>query len=55
MYSPGIVIHDIAAVQLADSIIAESRPLANGQGARFVVYEPQRKIQTLAVPCIAIV
>jgi hypothetical protein len=55
MYSPGIVIHDVAAVQLADSIIAEAGPLPNGQGTRFVVYQPQRKVQTLAVPCITIV
>jgi len=34
---PGGLIHAIAAVQLADSIIAEPGPLANGKGARLVV------------------
>ncbi len=52
---PGGLIHDVASVQLADSIIAESGPLADGEGARLVVYQPQCEIQALAVPRVSVV
>jgi hypothetical protein len=49
------VIHDVAAVQFADSIVAEARPLANGESTRFVVDQTQRQIQTLAVSGVTVV
>jgi hypothetical protein len=54
-YPPGVIIHDIAAVQLANSVVAEARPLANGKSTGFVVYQTQRKIQTLAVSGVTVI
>ena len=50
-----ILIHHVAAVQLANAVVAQTRPLANGEGAGFVADQPQRQIQSLAVPCIAVI
>src|SRR5271165_1843480 len=51
----GIVIQHVTAVQLADSIIAQARPLTDGMGARFVANQTQREIQALAVPRVAVI
>src|ERR1700693_5620294 len=51
----GIVIHHVAAVQLVNSIVAQARPLTNGERARFVANQAQRKIQALAVPGVAVI
>jgi hypothetical protein len=53
--APCIVIHHVTAIQLADSIVAQARPLTNGEGAGFVANQTQRKIQALAVPGITVV
>ncbi|HEY6271339.1 MAG TPA: hypothetical protein VIX19_05020 [Terriglobales bacterium] len=50
-----IVVEHVAAVQLADAIIAQARPLADGERARFVANQTQRKIQALPVPRVAII
>ena len=49
------VIHHIAAVELANAIVAQAGPLANSEGARLVAYQSQRKIQALAIPRIAVI
>jgi hypothetical protein len=49
------ILQNITAVQLAYSIVAQARPLADGKGAGFVADQPQRKIEFLPVSRIAIV
>jgi hypothetical protein len=36
---------DIAAIQFADSVVAESGPLADGKSPRFVMYQALGQIQ----------
>jgi hypothetical protein len=52
---PYILIQHVAAVQLANAVVAQAGPLANGEGAGFVADQSQRQIQSLAVPCIAVI
>jgi hypothetical protein len=50
-----IEIHHVAAVQLANPIVTQACPLANGEGAGFVANQAQRKIQALPVPRITVI
>ena len=50
-----IVVEHVAAVQLANSIVAQAGPLTNGESARLVANQAQRKIQALAVPRITVI
>ena len=50
-----VAVMHVAAVQLADPIVAQARPLANREGARLVADQPQRQIETLPVPGITVV
>src|ERR1700678_2809027 len=50
-----IEIHHVAAVQLANAIVAQARPLTNGEGAGFVANQAQRKIQALPVLRITVI
>src|SRR5258708_12858318 len=52
---PCIVIHHVAAIQLANSIVAQTRALTNGERAGFVANQAQREIQALAVPPVAVI
>jgi hypothetical protein len=49
------MIHHVAAVQLANPIVAEARPLANGERAGFVANQAQRQIQALPVPGVTVI
>jgi hypothetical protein len=52
---PRIVAQHVAAIQLADSIVAQARPLTNCERSGFVANQPQRQIQTLPVSRITVV
>ncbi len=52
---PRVMIHHIAAIQLANPIVGEARPLANGEGAGFVANQAQGEIEALAVPRITVI
>jgi hypothetical protein len=54
-YAPFAVIHHVAAVQLANAIVAQARPLANRERACFVANQAQREIQALTVPRITVI
>jgi hypothetical protein len=47
--------HDVAAIELADAIVAEAGPLADGERARFVTDQAQRQIEALAVAGVTVV
>jgi hypothetical protein len=49
------VAREIAAVQLADPIVGEARPDADGPGACLVADEADGEIETQTVPAVAIV
>jgi hypothetical protein len=49
------MIHHVAAIQLANSIVAQARPLTNGERAGFVANQAQREIQALAVPGVTVI
>jgi len=51
----GGVVGDIRAVELADAIVGEARPGADGARARLVVDEAQRQVDSLAVAAVTIV
>jgi hypothetical protein len=53
--TPPIMIHYVAAIELSNSIVAQARPLTYGERAGFMANQTQRKIQTLAVPRVAVI
>jgi hypothetical protein len=50
-----ILIQAIASIELADSVVAQARPLTDRERASFVANQPQCKIQPLSVPRITVV